>query len=108
MADASRLATGQSFLDGSFVPGGIATPEGFDGGGQPTFGGCPLARLPFVGKFSMMQARRVSLAAARAASRCESDLSMESCLVALSTTRGGVCPGESPNRGPVWSASGGR
>ncbi len=41
----------------------------------------------FVGKFSMMQARCESLAAARVASRCESDLSMESCLVALSTTR---------------------
>jgi hypothetical protein len=42
----------------------------------------------FVGKSSMMQARRVSLAAARVASHCESDLSMESCFVALSTARG--------------------
>ena len=41
----------------------------------------------FVGKFIMMHARFVSLAAARVASRCESDLSMESCLVALSTIR---------------------
>ncbi len=45
--------------------------------------------FPFVGKFSMMQAPRVSLAAARVASRCESDLSIESCLVALSTARRG-------------------
>jgi hypothetical protein len=34
--------------------------------------------FPFVGKFSLMQARCESLAAAWAASRCESDLSMES------------------------------
>ena len=46
MADASRLATGQYLLDGSFVPVGITTPEGFDGGGPPTFGGCSPARGP--------------------------------------------------------------
>ena len=42
----------------------------------------------FVEKFNMMQARCVSLASARMASGCESDLSTESCLVDLSTTRG--------------------
>ncbi len=90
MADSSRLATGQHFLDGSFSPRGVATPEGsmvvaclrlevLSGTGSPFF---------FVGKFSMIQARRVSPAAARVAFRCESDLSMERCLVALFTTRG--------------------
>jgi hypothetical protein len=42
----------------------------------------------FVGKFSMMPARCVSLATAWVASRCESDLSIESCLVVVSTARG--------------------
>ena len=31
MSDACRLAASQYLLDGRFVPGGIATPEGFDG-----------------------------------------------------------------------------
>ena len=43
--------------------------------------------FPFVGKFGMVHARFVSPAAARVASRCESDLPIEICLVALSTTR---------------------
>ncbi len=91
MPGASRLATSQYLLDGSFVPGGIATSEGFDGGGPPAFKGCSTTRVldfPFVGKFITSQARYVPLAAARAAAHCESDLSMESCLVSLSTTRG--------------------
>ena len=41
--------------------------------------------LPFVGKFSTMRARRVALVSARITVRCESALSMEGCLVALST-----------------------
>ena len=40
MSDASRLATSQYPLDGSFDSGGIATPKGFDGGDPPAFGGC--------------------------------------------------------------------
>jgi hypothetical protein len=44
--------------------------------------------FPFVGKFIIMRRCCEFLVAARAASRCENDLSMESCLVALSTTRG--------------------
>ena len=44
--------------------------------------------LHFVGKFNTTQARCVPLAAARAAARCESNLSIESCLVALSPVRG--------------------
>ena len=42
----------------------------------------------FVGKFSPTHARCVPLAAARVASLCKSGLFMESCLVALSTSRG--------------------
>jgi len=43
--------------------------------------------FPFAGKFRKTRVRRVPLAFAWAEARCESDLSMESCLVALSTTR---------------------
>ena len=46
MADVARLASGQYLLDGSFFPRGIATPEGFVGGGLPMFGGCSSARSP--------------------------------------------------------------
>ena len=44
MSDASRFAASQYLLDGRFVPGGIATPEGFDGGGPYSFGAGPSAR----------------------------------------------------------------
>jgi len=44
--------------------------------------------FPFVGKFIMMRGCYESLVAALVASGCESDLSIESCLVALSTTSG--------------------
>ena len=46
VADASRFASGQYLLDGIVIPRGIATPEGFDGGGPPTLGGCSSARGP--------------------------------------------------------------
>ena len=55
--------------------------------------------FPFVGKFNMMQARCVSLVAAWVASRCESNLSMESCLVALSTTIGESLSGRESQSG---------
>ena len=55
--------------------------------------------FPFVGKCSMMHARCVALAAARVASRCESDLSMEGCLVALSTTSGESLSGRESQSG---------
>ncbi len=38
MSDASRFADNQYLLDGRFVPGGIASPEGFDGSGPYSFG----------------------------------------------------------------------
>ncbi len=38
MSDPSWFAASQYLLDGRFVPGGIATPEGFDGGGSHSFG----------------------------------------------------------------------
>jgi len=52
--------------------------------------------FPFVGKLSTMHARCVPLVAARAAARCESDLSTESCLVALSTIQGEGLSGRVP------------
>jgi hypothetical protein len=42
----------------------------------------------FVGKYIMMRECCESLVAARVASRCKSDLSIESCLAALSTASG--------------------
>jgi len=44
--------------------------------------------FPLTGKFRRMRVRFAPLAVAWAAARCENDLSMERCLVALSTTRG--------------------
>ncbi len=55
--------------------------------------------FPFVGKFSTTQARCVPQAAARMASLYESNLSMENCLVALSTTRGEGLSGRDPQSG---------
>jgi len=52
--------------------------------------------FPFVGKFSTTQARYMPMAAVRAAARYGSDLSMESCLVALSTTIGEGLSGREP------------
>jgi hypothetical protein len=51
---------------------------------------CPQGVLafPLAGKFRSMQARCVLIAAARSASRIARELSMESCLVARSATRG--------------------
>ena len=57
--------------------------------------------FPFVGKFSTTQTRCVPLSTARVAVRCESDLSMESCLVAMSTTRGKILPKWEPQSGSI-------
>ena len=38
MSDASRFAASQYLLYGRFVPGGIDTPEGFDGSRPYSFG----------------------------------------------------------------------
>ena len=46
VAGASRLATGQDALDGSFVPRGVATPQGLDSGGSPAFVGVASVRGP--------------------------------------------------------------
>ena len=46
MSDAARLAASQNLMDGRFVPGGITTPEGFDGCGPSAFGARLLARGP--------------------------------------------------------------
>jgi hypothetical protein len=44
MTDVSRLVASQYLLDGRFVPGGIASPKGFDGCGPYAFGACMSAR----------------------------------------------------------------
>jgi len=44
--------------------------------------------FPLAGKFKSMRVRFVLLAAARAVARCERELSMESCFIALSRARG--------------------
>ena len=48
MTNASRLAASQDFLDGRFVPRGIATSKGFDGCGPYAFGACMSAMGPCV------------------------------------------------------------
>ncbi len=40
MTDASWFGAINYLFDERFVPGGIATPEGFDGCGPPAFGAC--------------------------------------------------------------------
>jgi len=40
ISDASRLAASQYMLDGRFVPRGVATSEGFYGGGPDSFCAC--------------------------------------------------------------------
>ena len=46
MFDASRLVAIQYLLNGRFVPWGIASPEGFYGGGPYSFGACLPTRGP--------------------------------------------------------------
>ena len=46
MSDVSRLGASQYVLDARFVPGGIATPEGFDFCGPVAFGPCMAAGGP--------------------------------------------------------------
>ena len=57
--------------------------------------------FPLAGKFNIMRVRCVLLAAARVAARFERELSMESCLVALSTARGDGLSGSEPHYGPI-------
>ena len=48
MSDASRFAASQYLLYGRILPGGIATPEGFDGSRPYSFGaGLPAGGLCF-------------------------------------------------------------
>jgi hypothetical protein len=98
MSDASRFVASQYLLDGRFVPGGIATSNGFDSGGTRLAPACPRGVLafPLAGKCKSVRARFVLLEAARAAARFEREISMESCLVALSTSRGGGLSGREP------------
>ena len=44
MPDAPRFVASQYLLDGRIVPGGITTPEGFDGSGPYSFGAGMSAR----------------------------------------------------------------
>ena len=52
--------------------------------------------FPLAGKFRRMWVRFAPLAVTWVTTRCESDLSMESCLVAVSTTRGKGMSGREP------------
>ena len=104
MSDAPRFAASQYLLDGRFVPGGIATLEGFDGSGPYSFGAGLSARglcFSLAGKCKSMRVRFVILATARAAARFERELFMESCLVALTTARGNGLPGREPQSWPI-------
>ena len=64
---------------------------------------CPRGVLafPLAGKFKSMRVRFVLLAAARVAASFEREPSMESCLVALSTTRGDGLSGREPQSWPI-------
>jgi len=57
--------------------------------------------FPLAGKFRTTQVRCVSLACAWATARSASDLSMESCLVALLTTIGEGLSRRKPQFGPI-------
>ncbi len=71
---------------------------------------CPQGVLPFhlARKFKNMRVRCVLLTAARATARFERELSIESCLVALSNARGVVFLGGNPSLGPSGFSIGGR
>ena len=64
---------------------------------------CPRGVLPFplARKFKIKRVRCVLLTVARAAARFERELSMESCLVALSTARGDGFSGREPQSWPI-------
>ncbi len=71
---------------------------------------CSRGVLPFplARKFKNKRARCVLLTFARATARFEGELSMESCLIALSTIRGVVFLGEKSSLGPSRFSIGGR
>jgi hypothetical protein len=78
-------------------------------GGNLLAPACPRGVLafPLAGKFKSMRVRCVLLIAARAAAHFERELSMESCLVALSTTRGDGLSGREPMSWPIKVLHGG-
>jgi len=57
--------------------------------------------FPLAGKFKFMRVRCVLLAAPRVAARFPRELSMESCLVAMSTARGDGMSCNEPQFGPI-------
>ena len=64
---------------------------------------CPrgVFAFPLAGKCKSTRVRYVLLAAVRAAARFERELSMESCLVALSTSKGDGLFGREPHSWPI-------
>jgi hypothetical protein len=104
MSDAFRLAASQYLMYGRFVPGGIATPEGFDGSrphscraGMSARGLCFFLRgkvQEYAGAISVVSSRK-------AAARFERELSMERGLVALSTASGDGLSGREPQSSPI-------
>ena len=64
---------------------------------------CPRGVLafPLAVKFKSMRVRCELLTTARTAARLERELSMESCLVALSTARGDGLSGREPQSWPI-------
>ena len=91
VSDPSRFTTSQYLLDGRFVPGGIATPEGslvMNRNRLAPVCARGVFAFPLAGKCKSMRVRLVLAAAARAAARFERELSMESCMVAVSTASG--------------------
>jgi len=105
MTDASWFGGGHYFLYGRFIPGGIATPEGFDGCGPPRLEpACwrGALALPLEVKFTRIRVRCVPVAIACVEALCCSDLSIESyCLVAMSTTRGEDLSGRESQSWPI-------
>jgi len=113
MADASRLASSQYLLDGSFVSGSIATPEGFDGCGPPASVGCSPAQSPGFTPCGEVQSDAGAMCGvgirAGDGPLCEGSLYGEMFSRSAHLLQvGRVCPGGNSNRGPSWSAIGGR
>ena len=104
MSDASRIAASQYLLDGRFVPWDVAARRGAMVVGRILLApACPRGVLvfPLAGKFNRMRVRCVLVEAARASALFERKLSMESCLVALSTARGDGLSGIESKSWPI-------
>ena len=106
MTDASQLAASQDLLDGRFAPEASLPQRGLMVVDRTCMAPAyrrEVVAFPLAGKFKRMRVRFVPWAVARATARFDSELSIESCLVAMSTARGEGISRSEPHFWPIMA-----